>query len=70
MKFPDMICIRQDFDKQMLDDIAGEIKNQLTHLNLGSHVQIEQTVAVACSSRGIANYGTVPNLSTGLKADC
>ena len=59
MKFPDMICIRQDFDKQMLDDIAGEIKNQLTHLNLGSHVQIEQTVAVACSSRGIANYGTV-----------
>ena len=59
MRCPDMIRIRQDFDQQRLDDIAGEIKNQLTPLNLGSQVQKEQTVAVACSSRGIANYGAI-----------
>ncbi len=57
--FPYMLRIKQTFDDTALDDIPGEIKRQLTNLKLESSVKKGQSVAVACSSRGIANYGTI-----------
>jgi hypothetical protein len=57
--FPQMMRIRQTFDDTALDDIAGEIMRQLSNLKLESSVKTGQTVAVACSSRGIANYGVI-----------
>jgi hypothetical protein len=57
--FPHMMRVRQTFDDTALDDIPGEINRQLANLKLQSSVQEGQTVAVACSSRGLANYATI-----------
>ena len=59
MDFPHMMRIRQTFDDTALDDIPGEITRQLANLKLEAFVKKGQTVAVACSSRGIANYSTI-----------
>jgi hypothetical protein len=59
MDFPHMLRIRQTFDVTALDDIPGEITMQLANLKLESSVKKGQTVAVACSSRGIASYGVI-----------
>ena len=59
MNFPHMMRIRQTFDDTVLDDIPGEITRQLANLKLGSSVKKGQSVAVACSSRGLANYGAI-----------
>jgi hypothetical protein len=57
--FPHMMRIRQTFDNTTLDDIPGEITRQLANLKLVSSIKKGQTVAVACSSRGLANYSTI-----------
>ena len=57
--FPHMMRIRQRFDDTALDDIPGEITGQLAGLKLESSVKKGQSVAVACSSRGLANYGVI-----------
>jgi hypothetical protein len=57
--FPHMMRIRQTFDDTALENIPGEIATQLENLKLESSVKKGQTVAVACSSRGIANYGII-----------
>jgi hypothetical protein len=57
--FPHMLRIRQTFDGTALDDIPGEITGQLAGLKLESSVKKGQSVALACSSRGLANYGTI-----------
>ena len=59
MDFPYMMRVRQTFDDTALDDVPGEITRQLANLTLESSVKQGQTVAVACSSRGLANYGTI-----------
>ena len=57
--FPLMMRVRQTFDDTALDDIPAEIAKQLSALRLASSVQKGQTVAVGCSSRGLANYGII-----------
>ena len=59
MNFPKMIRVRQRFPNPTLENIPGEINTQLMQLDLGKTVEKGQTVAVACSSRGIANYGII-----------
>jgi hypothetical protein len=59
MDFPLMIRIKQTFDDTTLDNIPAEITAQLANLKLESSVKKGQTVAVACSSRGIANYSII-----------
>ena len=54
-----MMRIRQTFDDTALDDIPAEITKQLAALKLVSGVQKGQTVAVGCSSRGLANYDII-----------
>ncbi len=59
MDFPQMIRIRQKLETPRLDDIPQEIKSQMKRLGLVKKMVSGQTVAVACSSRGIANYSTI-----------
>ena len=59
MKYPHMIRVRQTFDDTILDNVADEIKARLAYLNLETAAKPGQTVAVACSSRGIDNYGAI-----------
>ena len=56
MDFPHMIRVRQTFDDTTLGNIAEEISAQLANLKLETSVKQGQTVAVACSSRGLSNY--------------
>ena len=59
MNFPKMIRIRQRFPNPTLENIPEAINTQLMKLDLAKTVKKGQTVAVACSSRGIANYSTI-----------
>jgi len=54
-----MIRLRQNFEAPTLEDISGEINTQIKNLGLKEKVKAGETVAVACSSRGIANYSTI-----------
>jgi hypothetical protein len=59
MKYPHMIRVRQTFDDTTLDNVSGEIDTQLANMKLTTAVKPGQTVAVACSSRGIYNYAAI-----------
>ena len=69
MSLPQMYRIRQTFNSQKVDNIATAVQNGMWALPLASKVKPGQTVAVACSSRGINNYGTiVKEVVSSLKA--
>ena len=57
--FPHMIRIRQTFDGTVLKNISEEICSQIENLRLDGAVTSGQTVAVACSSRGLSNYSVI-----------
>ena len=59
MEYPHMIRVRQTFDNTKLDNISEEMITQLADLKLKSAIKPGQSVAVACSSRGIDNYGVI-----------
>ena len=59
MEYPQMIRVRQTFDDTTLDNVSEEINTQLSNLKLETAVKPGQTAAVACSSRGIYNYGAI-----------
>jgi hypothetical protein len=57
--FPKMYRIRQTFDSRKVDSITNEVETGIKTLLLSSDVKPDQTVAVACSSRGITNYTAI-----------
>ena len=59
MKLPSMIRIRQKLSSALIDDIDGAIHTGIQQLRLEDKVISGQTVAVACSSRGIAAYDDI-----------
>ncbi len=59
MEYAQMIRIKQTLEDHALEDIPEEIKSQIANLRLEDTVIPGQTVAIACSSRGIANYGII-----------
>ena len=56
MNFPKMIRVRQRFEKFVLEDISQEIFSQIDRISLSSRIKEGESVAIGCSSRGIANY--------------
>jgi len=54
-----MIRIRQNFDNTRLMDIPSEIQAQVNSLALNGRVKSGDSMAVGCSSRGIANYNII-----------
>ncbi|MEN8244071.1 MAG: lactate racemase domain-containing protein [Thermodesulfobacteriota bacterium] len=59
MEFPKMLRVRQTFDAREVGDIAASVTAEMAGLDLASRVKPGQTVAVACSSRGITNYTAI-----------
>lgn len=59
MPFPRMFRLRQKFDCPRIDDIPGEVEQQLQSLNLAEKVKPGQTVAITVGSRGIANIALI-----------
>jgi hypothetical protein len=55
MFLPGLFRLRQTFDRPRVDDIAGEVRRQMEHLDLGRRVQTGQSVAITVGSRGIRN---------------
>jgi len=67
--FPQMIRITQKFDNRVLDNIPEQIDSKINNWRFENAVQRGQTVAVACSSRGIANYDIIVKaVISGLKS--
>ena len=56
---PKIYRIRQTFDSKKVDNIAADVQSGVSALSLSQVVKPGQTVAVACSSRGITNYGAI-----------
>ncbi|MFP6750064.1 MAG: lactate racemase domain-containing protein [Pirellulaceae bacterium] len=53
--YPNIFRLRQLFDAPEVGDVAGEVENQLSRLQLAEKIQPGQTVAISAGSRGIAN---------------
>ena len=58
-QWPKMMRVQQTFDQTALKDVAGHIRGQIRALAHRLDIKTGQTVAVACSSRGLADYATV-----------
>ncbi len=52
---PKIALIKQKFKAPLINDIPGEIKNELSRLGLSSKVKKGDTVAITSGSRGISN---------------
>ncbi len=59
MSLPRMYRIRQSFDTPRLSDLVGEVRQQLTSLNLGPRIKPGDTVAITVGSRGVANVAII-----------
>lgn len=59
MAYPRMLRVRQTFDAPRIDDIPGEVDQQLATLKLGEQLKPGETVAVTVGSRGIANIAEI-----------
>ncbi len=59
MDYPRMFRLNQRFDAPVVKDVAGEVKNQMEAINVGSQVKGGQSVAITAGSRGIANIDVI-----------
>ena len=58
-QLPRMMRVRQTFDRTVLKDVAGYIRDRIGTLAPRLDVKVGQSVAIACSSRGLSNYPTI-----------
>ncbi|MCG8473340.1 MAG: nickel-dependent lactate racemase [Desulfobacterales bacterium] len=58
MTFPQMLTIRQNFERPVISDPATHLAEKIDNLKdaLASRIAPGQSVAIACPSRGIASY--------------
>lgn len=59
MDFPDMIRLRQTFDRTRVTDIAGAVQAELKKLALEKRVRKGQRIALTGGSRGITNIALI-----------
>src|SRR5262245_57289154 len=54
--FPDLYLVRQTAPQATIADVPGEVRRQWLHARIGKRIKKGDRIAVACGSRGIANY--------------
>src|SRR6188768_1599402 len=59
MRYPNTLILRQKFEGQQLDDIAGTVRSELRRAELSGRVRRGETVAITAGSRGIANLPVI-----------
>ena len=59
IEFPEIFRVRQSFPLIQVEDVANEVEQELSKLNLGEKIQPGQTVAITAGSRGIANIAVI-----------
>jgi hypothetical protein len=57
--FPPMLRVRQKFDSARLEDVAGSVLGQIRALSPDLPIRPGQSVALACPSRGLADYPVI-----------
>jgi len=57
--FPRMMCVRQRFDRPVVDNVTDTVHAELAQLDLAAKVKPGQTVAITAGSRGIANIAEI-----------
>lgn len=68
IEFPPMIRVRQKFNRRHLSGVKSTIIDQIRALAPELPIKPGQSVALACSSRGLADYtGIVKSVVAGLK---
>jgi hypothetical protein len=55
MRLPEMIRVRQIYEAPIIENISKEMRRQFSQLTLPESLKKGAEVAIACSSRGIAN---------------
>ncbi len=56
MNFPQMLKIRQYFSRPIVQDIEKTLNDQIETIRPKLKIKPGDTIAIACPSRGIANY--------------
>jgi len=59
MDFPDMIRLRQVFDRTVVADVPGAVRAELKKLSLEQRIKPGQRIALTGGSRGIANIALI-----------
>jgi Lactate racemase N-terminal domain len=59
VQLPQMVRLRQHFDRPRLEDLHAAVRATLEHLELGRTIKPGHTVALTAGSRGIANIPVV-----------
>ena len=59
MDFPNMIRLRQTFDRTMIADIPGAVQAELKKLALEQRIRPGQRYALTGGSRGVANCALI-----------
>jgi hypothetical protein len=59
IEFPHMLRVRQTFSRERLVDVEGAIRAQIRALAPGLPAKPGQSVALACPSRGLADYPAI-----------
>lgn len=54
-----MIRVRQHFDRPLVEDVAGTVRQEMQKLDLESNLNPGESVAVTVGSRGIANIAAI-----------
>ena len=57
--YPKIFRVRQRFESPRVDDVPGEVRRQLTRLDLAKKVSAGQSVAITGGSRGIAHIADI-----------
>lgn len=58
-EYPQMFRVRQLRERPRVDDIPGEVRRELSRLELGQKIKPGDTVAITAGSRGIANMAII-----------
>lgn len=56
---PNMVKVRQEFDRTRLEDVAAEVRKCLDRREILVNLRPDMTVAVAVGSRGISNHALI-----------
>jgi hypothetical protein len=59
VRYPQMVRVRQEFERPRVGDVAVAVRDALAGLDLGKTIRPGQTVALTAGSRGIANIPLV-----------
>src|SRR6266705_3396006 len=59
VSYPNLVRIRQSFERPRVEDVAGRVRQALEALALEQTIRPGQTVALTAGSRGIANIPVI-----------